>query len=265
MGCIKYSIYIIFFFVTLNAIHADKDSSFRKKGAIAITATPLFGKEVEGVDRSTNNYLGFKSHNFQYGRYAIDLSYSFIDNLSVGLRYFEVRNQKNKISYPDFPTVPLNPENYSNSYEYELRYRQPAAELFINYFPFSGNDFFITLLSGRTAGTIESYHKNDLMSNSSASKIMTHEYPSSVRVTNDPMMYLGMGIGYRWKILETLLIDASYDFKSPSKRKEYISVNDDLFLLALMPNSGSAIQTIQISSPTLKSVQSFYLRLGIAF
>ncbi|WP_235594556.1 hypothetical protein [Leptospira santarosai] len=262
MNCVKF---LILFILSFSAIYADKDSSFRKKGAITITATPLFGKEVEGIDKSTNNYFGLKSHNFQYGQYAIDLSFNFIDNLSIGIRYFETKNQKSNLSYPDFPTVPLNPVNYSNSYEYELRYRQPSAELFINYFPFSGNDFFITLLSGRTAGMIENFRKNDLVSYSATTKTMAHEYPSSVKITNDPMMYFGIGVGYRWKILEILLIDLSYDFKFPGQRKEYISVNDDLFLLALRPNSSSAFQSISVSSPMLSSVQSFYLRLGIAF
>ncbi|ONF92322.1 hypothetical protein [Leptospira santarosai] len=263
--CIKLVIIVVICGVRVESIYADKDSNFRKKGIIIISATPMFGKEVEGTDRSTNNYFGLKSHNYQYGRYALDLAYNFFENLSIGIRYFETKNQKNSISYPNFPTVPMNFVNYLNSYEYELRYRQPASEIFVSYYPFVGNDFFVTWLAGKTAGTIESYHKNDLNSISVLSGKVINDYPSSVKITNDPKSYFGMGIGYRWIILENLLIDVSYDIKLPGKTKEFVSVNDNLFLLAIHPNSNTAIRTVSGSSATLTSVQSFYLRIGIAF
>ncbi|WP_061236427.1 hypothetical protein [Leptospira santarosai] len=261
--CFKLAIAIIICCPLLRAINADSTSSFRKKGTIIISATPLLGKEVEGINQSTNNYFGLKPHNYQYSKYSIDFSYNIIDNISIGLRYYEMKNQKNSRTYPDFPTVPANFVNYSNSYEYELRYRKPAAEIFLNYYPFSGNDFFITILAGKTASTIESFRKNDLNSNSFVK--ITNDYPSSVKITNDPMSYFGMGIGYRWIIFEKLLIDVSYDFKLPGKKKEYVSVNDNIFLLAIHPNSNTAIQSIAGSSVALTSVQSFYLRIGIAF
>lgn len=261
--CVRLLMILIFCSISFNSLYAD--SSFRKRGAIIFSATPLLGKEINGIDQSTNNNFGFKPHNYQFGRYAIDLAYNVINNFSIGVRYFETKNQKNSFSYPSFPTVPINYVNYSNSYEYELRYRQPSGEIFMNYYPFAGNDFFFTFLIGKTAGTIETYQKNDLASNSASSSRRINDFPSSVKITNDPMIYYGMGIGYRWSFLEKFILDISYDLKLPGRKREYIAVNDNLLFLAINPNSSTAIQSISTPSVSLTSVQSIYIRIGIAF
>ncbi|WP_061257153.1 hypothetical protein [Leptospira interrogans] len=244
-------------------LKAEEIESFRKRGKFTISASPLFGeKNKEGIEQSTNNNLGIKSHNYQYGRFSFDISLNLIDNLSVGLRYFETKNQKNSLECPNFPTIPPNIINYYNSYEYEIKYQQPSLETFVNYFPFNKNNIYFALLVGRTSGAIETYRKNNF---DQVNKLVV-DYPSSVKTTYDPMLYFGLGLGYKWKIFENIILDFAYDFKFPGKTRSYTVVNYDILLLALNPNSNSAYHiSTSANNPSLTSVQSFYIRLGVYF
>lgn len=244
-------------------LEAEEIENFRKRGKLTISVSPLFGeKNKEGIEQSTNNNLGIKSHNYQYGRYSFDISLNLIDNLSIGLRYFETKNQKNTMVYPNFPTTPSNIINYYNSYEYEIKYHQPSIETFVNYFPFNKNNIYFALLTGRTSGAIETYRKNNI---DQTNKLIV-DYPSSVKTTYDPMLYFGLGLGYKWKIFENIILDFAYDFKFPGKARSNTVVNYDILLLALNPSSASAYHfSTNANNPSLTSVQSFYIRLGIYF
>ncbi|WOT13252.1 hypothetical protein [Leptospira interrogans] len=166
------------------------------------------------------------------------------------------------MEYPNFPTIPPNIINYYNSYEYEIKYQQPSLETFVNYFPFNKNNIYFALLAGKTSGAIETYRKNNF---DQVNKLVV-DYPSSVKTTYDPMLYFGLGLVNKWKIFENIILNFAYDFKFPEKTRSYTVVNYDILLLVLNPNSNSAYHiSTSANNPSLTSVQSFYIRLGIYF